>query len=45
MEAFIQFCAYGAVGLGALYLGVRLCTAAYFLSKHEYETRMKRKQQ
>ncbi|UNA00811.1 hypothetical protein ZHS_55 [Edwardsiella phage vB_EpM_ZHS] len=43
--AFLEFCAYGLLGLGALYLGVRLCSAAYFASKHEYETRMKRKQQ
>jgi hypothetical protein len=43
--SFIEVCAYSVLGLGALYLGVRLCSAAYFRSKHEYETRMKRKQQ
>lgn len=41
--SFLQCLALGAAGLFVLYVAVRLCSAAYFLSKHEYETKIQRK--
>lgn len=34
---FLSWVALGAVALLVLYVGARLCTAAYFRSKHDYE--------
>jgi len=40
---FFMYLALGVAGLFVLYVAVRLCSAAYFLSKHEYETKTQRK--